>query len=71
MSFDYSKLRGAIREKYRTQERFASEIEMSAASLSDKLNGKSDFTHSEIITSCDKLNIPLERIQDYFFCEKS
>lgn len=71
MSFDYSKLRGKIREKYKTQEVFAGELGISAASLSDKLNEKSDFSHGEITLACDKLGIPYECISEYFFCEKS
>lgn len=71
MSFDYSKLRGIIREKYKTQGAFADELGISAASLSDKLNEKSDFSHGEITLACDKLGIPYDRISEYFFCEKS
>ena len=71
MSFDYSKLRGKIREKYKTQEVFAGELGISAASLSDKLNEKSDFSYGEITLACDKLGIPYECISEYFFCEKS
>ncbi len=71
MSFDYSKLRGIIREKFKTQEKFALELGISSASLSDKLNEKSDFSHSEIATSCKILGISAEHIKDYFFCETS
>ena len=70
LSFDYNKLRGEIRAKYKTQKCFAKEIGISATSLSDKLNEKSDFSHSEIITSCYKLNIALDDIPAYFFTEK-
>lgn len=71
MSFDYSKLRGKIKEKFKTQASFADEIGMSAASLSDKLNEKSDFSHREIKLACEKLGIPLTEVNDYFFCELS
>ena len=70
MSFDYSKLRGKIREKYGTQGLFADELGISAATLSDKLNEKSDFSHGEITLACDRLGIPYERINEYFFCVK-
>ncbi len=70
MSFDYSKLRGKIREKFGTQENFALAIGISRASLSDKLNEKSDFSHSEIISICDKLDISVDSISDYFFTKK-
>ncbi len=71
MSFDYSKLRGIIREKFKTQEKFAAELGISSASLSEKLNEKSDFSHSEIVLFCKKLGIQAENIKDYFFCEVS
>ena len=71
LSFDYSRLRGKIKEKCKTQERFANMLNISPASLSDKLNEKSDFSHSEITRACQILDIPVGKIPDYFFCEQS
>lgn len=67
---DYSKLRGAIREKYGTQEAFAVALGMSEASLSAKLNGRTEWQTDEIVTACQLLAIPLERAHEYFFCPK-
>ncbi|HNX65126.1 MAG TPA: DUF739 family protein [Oscillospiraceae bacterium] len=69
MAFDYSKLRGKIKEKFKTQAEFAKELGISSASLSEKLNEKSDFTHTEIALSCEKLSISMNEVHDYFFCE--
>ena len=65
---DYSKLRGAIREKYGTQQAFALAMPMSEASLSAKLNGRTEWQTDEIVRACDLLGIPLERAHEYFFC---
>ena len=65
---DYSKLRGAIREKYGTQQAFALDMPMSEASLSAKLNGRTEWQTDEIVRACELLGIPLERAHEYFFC---
>ena len=71
MSFDYSKLRGKIKEKCKTQEAFAAQLCISPTSLSEKLNNKSDFSHGEIVLACEKLDIPISAVSDYFFCTES
>lgn len=68
--FDYSKLRGKIREVFGTQEAFAKELQMSTATLSDKLNNKSDWSQAEIDKSIRLLMISKEDIHKYFFAEK-
>lgn len=67
---DYSKLRGAIREKYGTQQAFALAMGMSEASLSAKLNGHTEWQTDEIVKACELLGIPLELAHEYFFCPK-
>lgn len=67
---DYAKLRGAIREKFGSQEEFAAAIEMSSCSLSAKLNGRSEWKASEIVMACQALSIPLEQAWEYFFLTK-
>lgn len=69
MSFDYSELRGRIKAKFGTCARFAESLGISGATLSDKLNQKSDFSHSEIIASCRLLGISAKDIPLYFFTE--
>lgn len=67
--FDYSKLRGKIRE-FGTQEAFANAIGISTVTLSEKLNNKSQFTQNEINKTVDILKIEPEEIPIYFFTPK-
>lgn len=68
--FDYSKLRGKIKEVFGTQAKFADAMGLSSVSLSAKLNNTVPFTQSEINTACELLSIPFEFIPIYFFTEK-
>lgn len=70
MAFDYSKLKGKIREVFGTQENFAVAMLLSPVSLSAKLNNKVPFTQAEINKACELLGIALEFIPVYFFTEK-
>ena len=63
----YAKLRGEIIAKYQTNELFAQDLSMSAATLSAKLNGKSEWKAPEMVEACRLLGIPLERAHEYFF----
>lgn len=47
MEFDYSVLRGKIRELYGSEKAFASAIVMASATLSMKLNNRREFTQGE------------------------
>lgn len=67
--FDYSKLRGKIRE-FGTQEAFANAIGISTVTLSERLNNKSQFTQNEINKTVDILKIEPEEIPIYFFTPK-
>ncbi len=71
MIFDYSKLRGRIKEKYYTQDNFAKMMGMGRVSLSQRLNNILEFTQKEIFMACELLDIPLIDIPEYFFCPKS
>jgi len=68
--FDYSKLRGKIKEVFGTQAAFAAEVPMSTVSLSEKLNNKVQFSQKEIDKACDRLQIAKEEIPIYFFTPK-
>lgn len=70
MPFDYSKLRGRIKEVYDTQERFAAAIGISRGSLSQRLNNILDFSQSEMEKAADLLNFPRGEIPIYFFSLK-
>lgn len=67
MSFDYSKLSGRIREKYRTQAEFSKALNMSERSLSLKLGGKRAWTQAEIDRAVTCLGLTEQDIPDYFF----
>ena len=67
LSMTYPKLRGAIRERYPSQEAFALDIGISPSALSCKLNGKTEWVRNEIIRACDALEIPLTSVHTYFF----
>jgi transcriptional regulator with XRE-family HTH domain len=65
---DYQELRGLIRAQYRTQEAFATDLDISACSLSKKLNGRTEWAADEIRKACELLGISPEHIPRYFFC---
>ena len=68
--FDYSKLKGKIKEVFGTQSAFAKAMGLSGVSLSSKLNNLTGFTQSEINKACELLGISFEFIPIYFFTEK-
>lgn len=63
----FAKLRGAIRERYATEYEFARHIGMTRDTLGRKLNGKSEFTLSEMEQVLEALAIPKRDVYDYFF----
>lgn len=63
----YAKLRGRIREKFRTQGAFAEAMGMHPTTLSKKLAGLVDWTRQEIEKASKLLKIPAEEIHVYFF----
>lgn len=68
---NYSKLRGRIREVFGSQSAFAKAIGISACSVSQKLNGRVEWTTQEIRKACEVLGIPAAEIPQYFFCPRS
>ncbi len=68
--FDYSKVRGKIREKFSTQAEFAAAMGFSATTLSDKLNNKVEWTQKEIDKAVELLEISKDEIPIYFFTVK-
>lgn len=68
--YDYSKLRGKIKEIFGTQTAFAAEIPMNEATLSNKLNNNVEFTQKEMNRTCDLFNEPYSMIPTYFFNRK-
>lgn len=70
MEFDYSKLRGKIKEVYGTQDSFAAEMKMGRVSLSQRLNNALQFSQGEIERACMLLGIATDNIPVYFFTPK-
>lgn len=70
VKFDYSKLKGRIREIFDTQSAFADAMGISAITLSAKLNNKGQWKSSEIDKACELLKIAKEEIPIYFFTPK-
>lgn len=68
--FDFSKLRGRIKEIYGTQTAFAVAMLMNEATLSNKLNNNVEFSPKEIIKACLLLSIELKDVNLYFFTLK-
>ena len=68
--FDFSKLRGRIKEIYGTQTAFAIAMLMNEATLSNKLNNNVEFSPKEIIRACLLLSIELKDVNIYFFTLK-
>ena len=69
--FDYSRLLGKIVEKFNTREKFATAMNLSADSISDKLNNKTIWKQSDIDKATYLLNIDTTEIGLYFFYKKS
>lgn len=67
MEFDYARLRGRIREVCETQDRFSELMGMSKATISAKLNNKSEFSQPEIVRAVKILNLRADEITPYFF----
>lgn len=70
ITYDYSKLKGRMKQKGITQEELALEIGIDKSTLSLKLNNQSLFTQDEINKIVKILEIPAEEIKEYFFTEK-
>lgn len=65
--FDYSKLKGRIKEKYNSQKDFAVALKISEVALTNKLNNRTKFTQDEIMICLELLDIDLHEIPLYFF----
>lgn len=68
--YDYSKLKGRLKELGYTQEEFAKRIEISPCSLNLTLKNKRDFRQDEILKAGEVLHIPVDEFHQYFFANK-
>ena len=65
--FDYSKLKGRIKEKCSSQKVFAELLGITEGTLTSKLQGYTYFTQDEIRNSIDILGIDPSEVALYFF----
>lgn len=70
MPYDYGKLRGRIKEKCGTQDKFSGQLGIGRVSLSQRLNNQLEFSQDEILKACDILDIERVDIPLYFFTTK-
>ncbi len=68
--FDYSKLKGRIKEKFNSQSNFVKELNMSEQVFSKRINNQVQFDSSEIKKMVALLEINDDEISEYFFKEK-
>ncbi|MCI5836267.1 MAG: DUF739 family protein [Veillonellaceae bacterium] len=68
--YDFSKLRGRIKEKYGSESSFAKAMGMTNGALSQRLNNAVEFKQSEIYLAIKLLSIPEPEISKYFFAPK-
>jgi transcriptional regulator with XRE-family HTH domain len=69
LAFDYSKLKGKIKEICGTQDEFARQIGIGRVSLSQRLNNYLDFSQNEIKRACEVLELADVDIPLYFFTQ--
>ena len=63
----FGRLREAIGIKYGTLQNFADVSGISYGSLVRKLSNKTEFTRSEMARCCELLDMPIERLWEFFF----
>ena len=68
--FDYSKLRGRIKEVFGTQDAFSDAIGIGRVSLSQRLINILEFSQKEMFKSADALGFERSEIPQYFFVPK-
>jgi len=70
MTFNYSKLKGRIIEKFGNQSEFAKAMNCSERTMSLKLNNKIPWRQTEICRALELLCVPIEEVSEYFFIPK-
>ena len=63
----YGRLREEIKKKFKTIAQFSIAMGMDVSTLSGKLNGKTGWKQEEIERSCMLLDIPIDKVAEYFF----
>lgn len=70
MSYDYSLLKTAIKDKFHGQDKFAKKLGIARTSLYSKLSGITQFKQDEIVKCAELLDIKEDKIPIYFFMQK-
>lgn len=70
VEINHDKLKGRIKEVLGTQGKLAEKMELDETTISNKINSNTYFTQKEIVNICSILNIPFNKIPEYFFKEK-
>ncbi len=70
MNFEYSKIKGKIRELGLTQSDYAKHIGITEQTLNLRFKNKRPFTQPEIAKTMQLFNEPIENVKKYFFTEK-
>ena len=68
--YEYSKLRGKIKECFSQQSEFAQKLGISDTSLSNKLNNKTAFDQDEIYKIISMFDLNADEALAYFFTPK-
>jgi hypothetical protein len=67
MSYNYNKLLGKIKEVFGTQDNFARALGLSRTSFSLRINGKAEFSQTEIDKAVNLLGLNDKDIPSIFF----
>ena len=63
----FGRLREEIKAKFHTIEEFSKAMGLNRSTLSGKLNSLTAWKQSEIEKACKLLDIPMEKVGEYFF----
>lgn len=63
----YGRLREDVKNKFGTLQNFAKAMNMNYTTLSSKMSGKTDWKVGEMEEVCHLLEVPIDKVQDYFF----
>lgn len=71
MNYDYSLLRGIIKTKCGSEKNFAKKLGITSSTFSKKLKSKYGFSQSEMVKTCEILDLNLEKnLAALFFSNK-
>lgn len=70
MNFDYSKIKGKIRELGLTQSEYAKYIGITEQTLNLRFKNKRPFIQPEMAMTMQLFNEPIENVRIYFFTQK-